>query len=50
MSTTDDATGDLAAALAALERLGGDQPLPEHVDAFEHVHNLLQDRLAQAEN
>ncbi|SED90368.1 hypothetical protein [Ruania alba] len=51
MSTTDETTegnDELATALSDLERLG-DESLPEHVEAFERVHHLLQNRLAQAE-
>ncbi|UFU04293.1 hypothetical protein LQF12_06865 [Ruania suaedae] len=48
MRTTDDAEDDLQAALAAAERLG-EEALPVHVEAFERVHTVLQDRLARAD-
>jgi hypothetical protein len=37
---------------AALTALGGmsEAPLSQHVEAFENVYRLLQDRLTQAEN
>lgn len=42
------ANEQIDAAVAAVEALP-DQPLAEHVAAFEHLLNTLQDRLAQAE-
>lgn len=52
-SVPRDSVGDvtdpaLEAALAAVETLD-EQPLPAHVEAFEDVHRLLVERLAEAE-
>ncbi|WP_159622422.1 hypothetical protein [Ruania rhizosphaerae] len=48
MTIIEPADDDLQAALAFAEALG-DEPLPAHVEAFERVHTILQDRLARAD-
>ncbi|WP_165962878.1 hypothetical protein [Occultella glacieicola] len=57
MPTSDDTTYDEPIEFddpeieAALTALGGlsEVPLSQHVDAFENVYRVLQDRLTQAE-
>lgn len=49
MSETANGSDELDAALAAVEELDEDTPLPVHVERFEHVHELLQRRLGEAE-
>lgn len=40
---------EIDAALSALDTLA-EAPLTAHVDAFENVYRVLQDRLSQAES
>ena len=48
MSQAPEQPDELDAALARVESLE-DAPLTEHADAFEHVHEVLQRRLGEAE-
>ncbi|MBK5248265.1 MAG: hypothetical protein JJE50_02340 [Actinomycetales bacterium] len=47
MTTPDD--HEITAALEALDDLS-EAPLTTHVEAFENVYRVLQDRLSQAES
>lgn len=48
MAPSTDPDAEIEAALARIENLG-DAPLPDHADAFEQVHELLQRRLGEAD-